>query len=270
MATFTAVGDNVTLQMNHKGDVADVDISGTYNMVIELQREVGSPGSGAWVKLKEWSTANATVAYKHVTEADNEKLRLIVTTDTSGTATATLADNTDTILEKRYDALGNVIEKRYEDGSIFYNVDGDVVADTRLSERFIVLTDANYTVLQANNGKTHIVPDVSADRTITLPSVQDGLYYRFVSKDVGADSHDWIFDTGSDTNFFLGGVTHLDADAGSAGDEIVPVDPDGDSNSKLQINAPNGGTVVEMYCDGTNWIVWGMVVSATAPAFADQ
>ena len=46
-----AVGENVT-----------VSISGTYAMTLELQREVGSPSSGAWERvLGPWSTANATV-----------------------------------------------------------------------------------------------------------------------------------------------------------------------------------------------------------------
>lgn len=270
MASFTSVGDSVTLNMTHKGDVAAVALSGTYSMVIELQREVGSPGSGAWEKLKQWSTANATVAYNWVTQRDHEHLRIIVTTDTSGTCTATLTDTNDELLETRYDSIGNVIQKRYQDGSIYYNESGEVIADTRRSERVIAVGDADYTVLDINTGKPHIIANVSADRTITLPSPDDGLMYEFIADVAAADGHDWIFTTGSDTNYFTGGVLHADIDAGTAAAEAVIVGPDLNSNSKLQVNLPNPGTHLWFRCNGTTWNVTGVVVSATAPAFADQ
>jgi hypothetical protein len=68
----------------------------------------------------------------------------------------------------------------------------------------------------------------------------------------------------------VGGVVHLDTDAGSASDEVVPVYPDGNSNSKFNVLVPEGGTRVRFECDGTLWYINGTVVSATAPTFADQ
>lgn len=134
----------------------------------------------------------------------------------------------------------------------------------------VEITDANTTLLAANSGKPHLVANVSADRTFTLPSPVDGLDFEFIATVGAADGHDWIITTGSDTNFFLGAITHLDTDSDAAGDEVVNVSPNGSSNSKLQINLPQGGTRVRVICDGTNWIVSGVAVSATAPAFADQ
>lgn len=90
MASFTSVGDTTTATLVAKGDDCAVALSGTYNMTIALQREQGSPGSGSWEVLNTWSTANATVAYVHTATLDNERLRLIVQVDTSGTCTATL------------------------------------------------------------------------------------------------------------------------------------------------------------------------------------
>lgn len=139
-----------------------------------------------------------------------------------------------------------------------------------VSARRVAVADADYTVLAANGGKPHLVANVSADRTFTLPAVADGLEYDFIAQVGAADGHDWIFDTGSDTNYFVGAVVHLDTDANSAGDEIVVVAPDGNSNSKLQINLPEGGTRIHFVCDGTLWTVSGFAVSATAPTFADQ
>jgi hypothetical protein len=130
--------------------------------------------------------------------------------------------------------------------------------------------NATYTVLAKNTGKIHVIPNLTADLTISLPSAEDGLDYTFIYAGVAADAQDWIIDTGSDTNYFLGGVAHLDTDAGSAGDEVVPVAGDGDSNSKLSVLVPDVGTSVRAICDGTNWFLSGQVVGATAPTFADQ
>ena len=48
--------------------------------------------------------------------------------------------------------------------------------------------------------------------------------------------------------------------------------PDGDSNSIVNVLTPNAGTVIEMLCDGTNWILNGTVWSGTdtSVTFADQ
>lgn len=135
----------------------------------------------------------------------------------------------------------------------------------------VSVTDAaTYTVTAANSGKTHFIPDLTQDITISLPTAAANLRYEFVYAGVAADASDWAIDTGSNTNFYLGGVAHLDTDAGSAGDEIVPVAGDGNSNSILNVLVPDVGTRVLAVCDGTNWVLSGQVVGATAPTFADQ
>jgi hypothetical protein len=139
-----------------------------------------------------------------------------------------------------------------------------------MTKAIVSVPDANTPISAANTGKPHLVANVSADRTFTLPTPAAGLDIEFIATVGAADGHDWIINTGSDTNYFVGAITHLDTDANGAGDEIVNVSPDGNSNSKLQINVPEGGTVVRLVCDGTLWVVSGVAVSATAPTFADQ
>ena len=139
-----------------------------------------------------------------------------------------------------------------------------------VSGRLVDVGDANTSLTVANSGKPHVVANVSADRTFTLPTPASGLEYELIADVVAADGHDWIIDTGSDTNYFTGGVVHLDTDAGSGGDEVVVVSPDGNSNSKLQVNVPDSGTRIKFVSDGTLWTVSGFVASATAPAFSDQ
>ena len=144
------------------------------------------------------------------------------------------------------------------------------VGTLRHSNSPVSVGDAAYSVLAANTGKPHLVANVSADRTFTLPTAEAGLDFEFIATVGAADGHDWIISTGSNTNYFVGGLVHLDTDSVGAGIEVVGVAPDGNSNSKLQINLPQGGTRVRVICDGTLWTVSGFAVSATAPSFADQ
>lgn len=135
----------------------------------------------------------------------------------------------------------------------------------------VVVTDATtYSVLAANSGRLHLLPDFTASCTLTLPTPAAGLVFEFMYGGAAADAHNAIITSGSDTNYFRGGVVHLDADSGTGADEVVPVYADGNSNSKLTITTPGGGTWVKMVCTGTLWFVVGFVTSATAPAFADQ
>jgi len=97
MASFTAVDDVINLTVPAAGENIKVALSGTYSMVIELQKKVGD---GAWFSIQSWSTANATVAAYYTTKGQGEILRLIVTTDTSGTCTATLTDESDVVLHE--------------------------------------------------------------------------------------------------------------------------------------------------------------------------
>lgn len=133
-----------------------------------------------------------------------------------------------------------------------------------------VADGAAYSVLAANSGKIHLIANQGQDCTLSLPTAAAGLQYEFWSTMVAADGHDWIFDTGANANFFLGGLIFADSDVGGAASEVITSAGDGDSNSKLQVNLPSTGTNIKMYCDGTNWYLSGIVFSTTAPAFSDQ
>jgi hypothetical protein len=121
-----------------------------------------------------------------------------------------------------------------------------------------------------NAGRLNLVPNGTQDNTYTLPAPVAGLYFRFVYAGGAADGTDAIINTGSDTNFFIGGVTFLDSDANDAGDEVSVVYSDGNSNSKFQINLPGACDINVLAINSTNWQIWGTVTSTAAPAFADQ
>lgn len=147
----------------------------------------------------------------------------------------------------------------------------EINAAADAGSRFVNVTDAaTYSVLAADSGKIHIMPDFTASCTLTLPTAAAGLEYVFIGKAVAADAQDWIIKSPSATNYFLGGVSFADTDAGAGADEIhAGVWSNGSSNDFLTVVTPGAGTRIHVICDGTNWIVNGQVFSATVPAFSD-
>ena len=123
---------------------------------------------------------------------------------------------------------------------------------------------ATVTLTSQESGRAIAVKNKTGDATYTLPAAADGLNYKFmiVEKD---GAYDVEIKSPSNTNFFHGGVTHLDTD----NETIATVVSDNDSNDFLTLTLVEAGSMVEMYCDGTNWFVTGYVASETAPAFGD-
>lgn len=129
-----------------------------------------------------------------------------------------------------------------------------------------ISTDAaTLTLAAADSGKTFVMPDLTADIAIALPEPAAGLNYTFVYGGVAADAQDWNISTGDNAAYFKGGLLYVD-DAPAA-DSVAG---DGNSNSIVHVLTPEPGTRVNLYCDGTNWYLSGVVASASAPTFADQ
>jgi hypothetical protein len=135
----------------------------------------------------------------------------------------------------------------------------------RFSPVVIPAATTAYSIKEYNSGVLHIVADLTADCTFSLPAVKDGLSYRFQYGGGAADTADWIFQSTSADNFYIGGVVWLT----DGTPDIECVYSDGNSNDFLRIITPEAGTWVEFTCDGTNWYVNGQAVGATTPAFAD-
>ena len=132
----------------------------------------------------------------------------------------------------------------------------------------VSLADGNASLTAAANGGgvVNIVPNGTQDNTYTLPAPVAGQSFTFVYGGGAADATDFIINTGSDTNYFIGGVMFNDTDDGAAS----VVFSDGNSNSKLQVNVPAAAQITVIALNSTNWQIWGIVAGATAPAFADQ
>jgi hypothetical protein len=132
---------------------------------------------------------------------------------------------------------------------------------------------ATVSLTRNQSGQTIIVGPLAAglagDVIFTLPSAEDGLAFKFVYVGGAADAQDFQINTGSDTNFFIGGT--IQHDIGATNDNIA-THPNLSSNSRINILTPDAGTYFECFCDGTNWFYSGYVNSATnaAVTFADQ
>lgn len=199
------------------------------------------------------------------------KLKYAFTDAASDITTATTSD-----IVVMLDASDNYTPK-YADSANVFELMGvtataaEINARSAAASRFVNVTDAaTYTVLAADSGKIHIMPNFTASCTLTLPTAASGLEYVFIGKAVAADAQDWIIKSPSATNYFLGGVSFADTDAGAGADEIhAGIWSNGSTNDFLTVVTPGAGTRIHVICDGTNWIVNGQVFSATVPAFSD-
>ena len=132
-------------------------------------------------------------------------------------------------------------------------------APVSLSDGDVTLTNATH------SGRVLLVPDGSQDNTYTLPAPIAGSMFRFVYAGGAADATDALIITPGNTNFYIGGITHLDTNA-----DNVTVFSNGSSNSSIQFNVPAGFDVTIMGLNTTNYQIFGNATSTTAPAFADQ
>ncbi len=82
-----AVGEiTSSVRVANRGDTVTVFLNGTYVATAWLQRERGSPGSGAWENVKRVTngTDNATIQTSWVTRRDNTSWRVFMDAFTSG------------------------------------------------------------------------------------------------------------------------------------------------------------------------------------------
>ena len=130
----------------------------------------------------------------------------------------------------------------------------------------VALGDEAKTLTNAtHSGRTLVVPAITANRTITLPSPVAGSHFKFIYGGAAEEAENLIFDTGADANYFIGGIVHIQSDADSSS-----VYSDGNSNSKLTLTDFGCSEINILAKDSTNWLLWGWSEGADAPAFADQ
>ena len=157
------------------------------------------------------------------------------------------------------DPSGTPINKKVTVGEL----ENALMAPVSLADAAVTLTEATHA------GRLLIGNNLTADRTLTLPTPIAGMEFRVVGPNIASaaeDGHDLIISAGTGNSiYFQGQVTFLDID----GDANSVIGSDGDSNETLQINVPGHYDITIVGVSATIWRISGFVASDTAPAFAD-
>tara|TARA_Y100001938_G_C8076086_1_gene426185 strand:+ start:124 stop:594 length:471 start_codon:yes stop_codon:yes gene_type:complete len=115
------------------------------------------------------------------------------------------------------------------------------------------------TIQTAETGELYYIDHNHASAlTITLPEKQDGAYFKFVFKTALTAAGSVVFTTHEDTDGDLVGSIFEQVTGGS--NENSAVQQDDGADHKLTINDDvDQGSWLEFYCDGTTWVVYGML-----------
>lgn len=168
--------------------------------------------------------------------------------------------------------IGSVTAKHASTGAVVLSPSHSATASGRAS--FLKGT-ATVALTAAQSGRTIIVGPLAgglaADSIFTLPAAADGLSFRFTYVGGATDAHDFQLNTGSDTNFFIGGAMQLDPTDDTENEPVVYYS-NNSSNSRVNFLTPAAGTSAEVHCDGTNWFINAQLISSTTTgvSFADQ
>ena len=157
------------------------------------------------------------------------------------------------------DPSGTPINKKVTVGEM----ENALMAPVSLADAAVTLTEATHA------GRLLIGNNLTADRTLTLPTPIAGMEFRIVGPNIASaaeDDYDLIISAGTGNSiYFQGQVTFLDID----GDANSVVGSDGDSNEVFQINVPGHYDITLVGVSSTIWRISGIVSSDTAPTFAD-
>ena len=137
----------------------------------------------------------------------------------------------------------------------------------------VTLSDADVTLTEATHaGRLLIVSDVSANRTITLPTPIAGMHFWFAGPlaaadaDETEDAHNVIIAAGTGNSiFYKGRLSFLDID-GNANSIVGSAN---NSNEALTIITAGHYDIHLVGVSSTVWWVSGFVSSDTVPTFAD-
>ena len=157
------------------------------------------------------------------------------------------------------DPSGTPINKKVTIGEM----NNALMAPVSLADSAVTLSEATHA------GRLLIGNDLTADRTLTLPTPIAGMEFRIVGPNIASsaeDGHDLLISCGTGNSiYFKGQVSFLDID----GDANSVVGSDGNSNEVFQINVPGHYDITLVGVSSTVWRISGIVSSDTAPTFAD-
>jgi len=135
--------------------------------------------------------------------------------------------------------------------------------------RFEALGDADKTLASAETGEVYaLTVDLSENRTITLPTPQNGAYFKFMIM-ADLDGGNLIISAAATTDYLVGGLAHQDSDGTTV--NFVQSSQSDAVDVMTIIGTGDGaqfGSWVEFVSDGTYWYYSGHVHSDTIPTIA--
>lgn len=129
------------------------------------------------------------------------------------------------------------------------------------------IINSSKTLTSAETGELYYCSGSSAI-TITLPTVQEGAYFKFIygatSDASGPMTQNLIISCDGSGALLLGNVLGI-VDGPTVEARVTVASSNGSSNDKVTITGPaNGGDFIEVTCDGTNWFTNGIVSASVA------
>ena len=107
--------------------------------------------------------------------------------------------------------------------------------------------------------------ELAASATATLPAPEVGLNYKFIWSIAHDAAYERIFNTSGSSVLYKGCVIHQASGAQTADD----IQANGSSNYILTANDDvEPGSWVEVVCNGSHWLVSGVITATAAPAFS--
>ena len=137
---------------------------------------------------------------------------------------------------------------------------GHLIDTIQPSSVLLADDDVNFTVAD-NAFRLNIMPNISANRTITLPTPVLDVWFHIVYLPLAADTDNLTIE-GTTAHSFYGGVIHSDTNLASAGDTDV-VFGDGSADDAIVLAA---GKHLDIWLHGkstTVWYVWGVSAGDT-------
>ena len=127
----------------------------------------------------------------------------------------------------------------------------------------VALGDEDKTLDAAtHSGRVLAVPAIGGNRTITLPAPVAGQTYKLIYAGAAEETENLIVVTPGNSNFFLGGIVHLDSNA-----DNVSVYSNGSSNSSLTLTDSGLFEINIVAKDSTNYYIWGYAEGADAVSY---
>ena len=138
-----------------------------------------------------------------------------------------------------------------------------------MSQQVVLLGDENTTLTAgAHAGRTLIIPNVSGNRTYTLPTPEEGMHIHLVGFGaLAADGHNVLIRSSTDSIFFHGALLHHDTNQGAQTSAIVW--GDGTSNDLITMATPEAFDIHLVGKSSTVWYMYGWSSSVTVVAVAN-